>query len=809
MSLIFTGAQYLSLASQVAKAFPFTFACWYKPATVAGSTPYCLITPGHTTTTVHFNTIQIANAKASISIPGASASSVASLTAGIWYHVVGVFSNANSKTVYLNGIGASTTVPSSLPTENITAIGAIFYGSSTTPIDFANGSIAYPSIWNLSLTQADVAALYNSGSGSDPRTVEPSNWLSFLTLTVGPPFVDQVSGSTWTSSGAPAVDTDPFSIPPVASPIMTVVGATNVQATMATLTGKLVFTRGGLPTVEGFHYGTTTGYGSTVQTTNAGGYAAGSFSLNVTGLAPATLYHFQSFSTNSGGTGVSADVFFTTATSWPPPGTPTLFNDRMGFACNFDLQGVEGNWVPATVIPLIANSGVGWVRDTINWSQFEPTAGNYVAYAPKVAWMTQFHTAGLKFCGLIQYPPLFYGNTSISPNEHWPLQETANFCAWLATTGIVDAIEVINEANNMTQFGGPANGGTLENLQALVALTNAVTASVHAVAPNMPVIGLNEQGSEVLYMLGQNPQLDGLVYHAYDLNDNIPENAYEPPYLNYSNWVKVVQGTTTLPIWETEGNTDPNRTGTPWGEYTGAVWLARRLLLSWWFDIAHFFIYTFTAGDLESSLDYFLGFRQQYWVLQRMLVALQGVSTTGGTVALSNLSDGLDASGVYSTVFCSRTSTLVSVWLGNNSASNPPVYGTADLSFTLLNTHVTDTIVDSVSGDVSDLSQYTTSSSGHTFTIHGFPVTDTPQLITISGATINAVPLVIAQMAVNPGVNSAVLIGSATYDGGSNITLTGFNVGLTTAYELIAFSIVQRGIGSFTSTVTGLQSGTT
>ena len=106
--------------------------------------------------------------------------------------------------------------------------------------------------------------------------------------------------------------------------------------------------------------------------------------------------------------------------------------------------------------------------------------------------MEMIHANGLKFCGLIQYPPSFYA----SGNDFWPVTQTANFCAWLATTGLVDAIEVINEANNIAQFGGPNNGGTNANLQALVNLTNSCRAAVQAVAPSIPVIGLDEQGSE-------------------------------------------------------------------------------------------------------------------------------------------------------------------------------------------------------------------------------------------------------------------------------------------------------------------------
>jgi hypothetical protein len=50
----------------------------------------------------------------------------------------------------------------------------------------------------------------------------------------------------------------------------------------------------------------------------------------------------------------------------------TVRDDRVGVCTHFSQ-----NWSPDLVMPLIAKSGAGWIRDDFNWSALEPTPGNY------------------------------------------------------------------------------------------------------------------------------------------------------------------------------------------------------------------------------------------------------------------------------------------------------------------------------------------------------------------------------------------------------------------------------------------------
>jgi hypothetical protein len=108
------------------------------------------------------------------------------------------------------------------------------------------------------------------------------------------------SGSTTLSS------VNIYSIPPVS----TTQAASSVTATTATLNGTITHTGGQTPTVRGFNYGTTTGYGT--NTTENGSFSTGAYTANITGLTCGTTYHYRTYATNTEGTDYSSDATFTT-----------------------------------------------------------------------------------------------------------------------------------------------------------------------------------------------------------------------------------------------------------------------------------------------------------------------------------------------------------------------------------------------------------------------------------------------------------------------------------------------------------------
>ncbi len=97
--------------------------------------------------------------------------------------------------------------------------------------------------------------------------------------------------------------------------------ATNITSTSATLNGKLL-SLGMDPMLNvSFQHGLTTSYGQT--TIDIPMTSAGSFSVNISGLIPATTYHFRARAfTQTFGFVNAADVTFTTATA--PPSVSTI-----------------------------------------------------------------------------------------------------------------------------------------------------------------------------------------------------------------------------------------------------------------------------------------------------------------------------------------------------------------------------------------------------------------------------------------------------------------------------------------------------
>ena len=102
-------------------------------------------------------------------------------------------------------------------------------------------------------------------------------------------------------------------------PTVTSQPATAITTTTAFANGT-VDPRGAATTYH-FEYGTTTAYGLSTASTDAGaGHGQVAASAQLIGLDPGTTYHFRLIATNAGGTAVGEDVEFTTA----PLGQPLV-----------------------------------------------------------------------------------------------------------------------------------------------------------------------------------------------------------------------------------------------------------------------------------------------------------------------------------------------------------------------------------------------------------------------------------------------------------------------------------------------------
>lgn len=115
---------------------------------------------------------------------------------------------------------------------------------------------------------------------------------------------------------------------PVSAPTVTASSPSSVTTTTATFNGNITSTGNENPTTRGFHYATDAYYtanGNTYNTTSStsGSYSTGAYTASITGLVCNTTYHYEAFATNTGGTGDSTDVSFTTSACPVSPTTTT------------------------------------------------------------------------------------------------------------------------------------------------------------------------------------------------------------------------------------------------------------------------------------------------------------------------------------------------------------------------------------------------------------------------------------------------------------------------------------------------------
>ena len=96
------------------------------------------------------------------------------------------------------------------------------------------------------------------------------------------------------------------------SPTVTTDSASSIGTSTATFQGSITAVGQANATLRGFHYGTTTSYGSDTPA-ESGSFGVDAFSASVSGLTCSTLYHYQAYATNNGGTGTGTDQTFTTA----------------------------------------------------------------------------------------------------------------------------------------------------------------------------------------------------------------------------------------------------------------------------------------------------------------------------------------------------------------------------------------------------------------------------------------------------------------------------------------------------------------
>jgi hypothetical protein len=302
-------------------------------------------------------------------------------------------------------------------------------------------------------------------------------------------------------------------------------------------------------------------------------------------------------------------------------------DDRIGVCTHFSQ-----NWSVEELMPLIAKSGAGWIRDEFGWAGVERTPGNYLIPPKARAWIHAARRAGLKI-DLI----LTYGNPAYP--DRYDTAAYAKAASWLARelAGEVQAMEILNEPNNFgfrTTYGGAwngnePNGSVSPYVQKYVQLLNEAAKEIKIANPQMTVIGLGAPAPASFRMiaLGLAPQVDGLTDHPYagKLPELVPYAG--TPYFLKRDGIATADADGTLisqvsmfraearkwgateKLWHTEwgfstASPKPDKHQPGMSEETQAVYILRRILESVAIGIEHTFIYDFKDDGLDPYSDY-------------------------------------------------------------------------------------------------------------------------------------------------------------------------------------------------------------
>lgn len=177
----FSTSNYLDLASAIVSAEPFSVSFWCFPTANATQRDFGIYnsasSPGQNNFSIFLSSSGTVNAQSFAGGASVQATTSTTVTLNAWNHVAGVYASTSSKAAYLNGGGKGTTSSIAIPSGvNRTRIGLAGWAAPSSP---SNGPIADVAVWNIALSDADVASL---AAGVSPLLVHPEALVAYWPL---------------------------------------------------------------------------------------------------------------------------------------------------------------------------------------------------------------------------------------------------------------------------------------------------------------------------------------------------------------------------------------------------------------------------------------------------------------------------------------------------------------------------------------------------------------------------------------------------------------------------------------------------
>jgi hypothetical protein len=218
-------SEYLLSAATTPPPVPMTLAMWFNIRAAGDGAIACVTSTANTRVMLNCATA-VVNAQTVATGGGTgTASTTATYSFGVWNHAVGVIAATNSRSAYLNG-GNKVTNTTNITLGTVTRylVGARY--SSSVLGAYSNGLIADFAVWNVALTDEEVALVYYNGArGIDARSVR-SDALAFHAPLTGrfPIEQDMVNGDNLAVNG-PIYADHPIQFRPGRRPIWDVPAA--------------------------------------------------------------------------------------------------------------------------------------------------------------------------------------------------------------------------------------------------------------------------------------------------------------------------------------------------------------------------------------------------------------------------------------------------------------------------------------------------------------------------------------------------------------------------------------------------------
>lgn len=187
--------QYLTYDSAVVSGYPFTLACWFYTFNTTGA--YCAVTLSRRNPIAargyQYDGLSIRGDVAGDPVEAASyTTSATSITARTstgysanrWTHGCAIFESNSSRSALINGGSKVTTTTSGAPDPpDTTSIGVVRYstgyGNDNIKETYYNGYIAEVGIWNVVLTDSEIASL---ARGYSPMIIRPNSLVAYYPL---------------------------------------------------------------------------------------------------------------------------------------------------------------------------------------------------------------------------------------------------------------------------------------------------------------------------------------------------------------------------------------------------------------------------------------------------------------------------------------------------------------------------------------------------------------------------------------------------------------------------------------------------